>query len=135
MTGFDPEAHWATPWHGPSARLARSLDRAALVGRLEAVLRRDGAPIAYELFGNGLLLCAPALPDVPGDPDVALVIGDATMDRFFVAQRERGGLGALAVHEGIASALGDFLLRAVQGRDVAALAAWVMGDGPALPPP
>jgi hypothetical protein len=104
-------------WTGPSnnlrIRVARSLDRVETSARIEALLRSKGAPIAYEVFDRSFVLCEPHLPGVQGDPDIALVIGDAEHDLFFVAQRERGGLRFLSLHEAIHDALRDFLGRAM----------------------
>lgn len=104
-------------WTGPSnslrIRVARSLDRVETSARIEALLRSKGAAIAYEVFDRDFVLCEPHLPGVQGDPDIALVIGDAEHDLFFVAQRERGGLSFLSVHEAIHDALRDFLGRAM----------------------
>ncbi|MBN8533009.1 MAG: hypothetical protein J0L51_02865 [Rhizobiales bacterium] len=104
-------------WTGSSnslrIRVARELDRAGTSGRIEAVLRAHGAPIAYEVFDRDFVLCEPHLPGVQGDPDIALVIGDAEHELFFVAQRERGGLKFLSVHEAIHDAVRDFLGRAM----------------------
>ncbi len=99
----------------PARRLAQRLDRARLAQGLEALLRAHGAPIAYELFGRHLLLCAPALPGVAGDPDIALVLADAEHGLFMVAQRERGGLSFVSVHEAIHDAAVDLLSRAARG--------------------
>lgn len=104
-------------WTGPSnslrVRVARLVDRPGTARHLETLLREHGHPIAYEVFDRAFVLCAPALAGVPGDPDIALVIGDAEHDLFFVAQRERGGLGSISVHEAIHDAVRDFLGRAI----------------------
>jgi hypothetical protein len=95
-----------------SARMARALDRPRLARGLEEALRRHGAPIGYEVFGHRFLLCAPDAPGVAGDPDLAVVLGDAEDDLFFVAVRERGALGSLSVHESVLDAVADFIGRA-----------------------
>jgi hypothetical protein len=94
-------------------RVARLVDRPETARRIEALLRQHGHPIAYEVFDREFILCEPALPGVIGDPDIAMVIGDAEHDLFFVAQRERGGLSSISVHEGIHNALRDFLGRTI----------------------
>ena len=109
---FRPALRWP---YSLAARLSARLDRAALAGRIEALLRDHGAPIAYEVFGREFLLCAPALPGVRGDPDVALVLGDAEHALFVVAQRERGGLSFVSVHESIRDAAVDLFSRAAPG--------------------
>ncbi len=75
-------------------------------------MREVGAPVAYEVFDSAFVLCAPDLPGVAGDPDIAFVIGDAEHDLFFVAQRERGGLSGISIHESIHDAADDFMRRA-----------------------
>ncbi|CAH0287226.1 hypothetical protein [Roseomonas sp. CECT 9278] len=109
---FSPARRWP---HGSAQRLSARLDRAALAGRLAALLRDHGAPIGYTLFGDDFLLCAPALPGVAGDPDIALVLGDADHGLFVVAQRERGALSFVSVHEAIHDAAADLLSRAAPG--------------------
>jgi hypothetical protein len=92
-------------------RTARMVDRPETARRIEALLRQSGHPIAYEVFDCAFVLCAPHLPGVQGDPDISIVIGDAEHDLFYVAQRERGGLSFVSVHEAIHDALRDFLWR------------------------
>lgn len=107
----------ANRWIGISnnlrMRVARSVDRAETARRIEALLREHGAPIAFEVFDREFVLCEPHLPGVKGDPDIAIVLGDAEFELFFVAQRERGGLNAVSVHETIHDALGNFLVKAI----------------------
>ncbi len=97
-------------WTGISndfrVRLARLVNRDETARRTEALLRQIGAPVAYEVFGHEFALCSPAFPDI------AFVIGDAEHDLFFVAQRERGALGRISVHESVHDAADDFLGRA-----------------------
>lgn len=104
-------------WTGASSslriRVARAIDRAETARRIEALLREHGAPIAYEVFDREFVLCEPHLPGVQGDPDIASVIGDAEYDLFFVAQRERGGLSSISVHESLHDAVRDFLGRSI----------------------
>lgn len=106
-------------WTGlPSSlriRVARLVDRSETTRRIETLLREHGDPITYEIFDHRFMLCEPDLPGVQGDPDIAIVIGDAEHDLFFVAQRERGGLSAISVHEAVDDAVRDFLGR-VMGR-------------------
>ena len=131
---LDPASHWADRFREPGRRMNRALDRVAVAARLEALLREQGAPIAYQVFGREFLLCAPALPGVQGDPDIMLVLGDAQHDLFFVAQVERGGLSDVSTHDGIHAALGDFLRRAVGGaRDLDALMRGLVVHGPIGP--
>jgi hypothetical protein len=123
---FRPAARWPDSL---AARLSARLDRAALALRIEALLRDHGAPIGYALFGREILLCAPALPGVSGDPDIALVLGDAEHGLFVVAQRERGGLSFVSVHEAIHDAAADLLSRAAPGlADARARLAPLIGD-------
>ncbi len=109
---------WTSTFREPGRRMARALDRAAVSRRLEALLRREGEPIAYEVFGRRFVLCEPEVPGVQGDPDIMLILGDAEHDLFIVAQQERGALSAVSGHENIHLALGDFLLRALGRRRV-----------------
>jgi hypothetical protein len=104
---------WTNLSNSLRIRVAKLVDRAETAQRIEILLRRSGHPIAYEVFDRAFILCAPHLPGVSGDPDIAIVIGDAEHDLFFVAQRERGGLSSLSVHESIHDALRDFLGRAI----------------------
>jgi len=110
-------------WTGPSnslrLRVSRGLDRAETARRIETLLRRHGAPIAYEVFGRDFVLCAPDLPGVAGDPDIAIVLGDAEHELFFVAQRERGGLGPISVHSAPHDAIRDFLVQAMGAAGIA----------------
>lgn len=123
---FDPAARWPASL---AARLSARLDRAALTARIAALLRDHGAPIRYELFGRDILLCAPALPEVVGDPDIALVLGDAVQGLFVVAQRERGALSCVSVHEAIHDAAADLLSRAAPGlADARARLGRLIGD-------
>lgn len=121
----------ANRWTGPSnslrIRVARLVNRAQTAQRIEALLRHQGDPIAYEVFDRTFILCEPELPGVKGDPDIAIVIGDAEHDLFFVAQRERGGLSSISVHEAIHDAVRDFLRRATGNNicaDSSALIVW-----------
>lgn len=102
-------------------RVAGLVDRPETARRIEALLRQQGHPIAYEVFDRAFILCAPHLPGVSGDPDIAIVIGDAEHDLFFVAQRERGGLSSISVHEAIHDALRDFLGRAIGAAGLSAV--------------
>ena len=95
-----------------SMRWSARLDRPRLAQRFEALLRLHGAPIAYELFGRDILLCDPAVPGVAGDPHITLVLGDAEHGLFLVAQRERGSLFYVSVHEAIEDAACDLFVRA-----------------------
>lgn len=104
---------WTNLSNSLRIRVAGLVDRAETARRIEALLRQHGDPIAYEVFDRDFKLCAPDVPGVNGDPDIAIVIGDAEHDLFFVAQRERGALSALSVHESIHDALRDFLGRAI----------------------
>ncbi len=103
-------------WTGLSnslrVRLAQRLDRAETARRIEALLREIGAPLAYEVFGRSFDLGADAPFGAWGFPDITIVIGDAEFDLFFVAQRERGALGRISVHESINDAVDDFMRRA-----------------------
>lgn len=83
---------------------ARLIDRDALRERLSNILREAGHPIAFEVFGEKLVL---------GDDDVALVIGEAEWDTIFVAQRERGALSSISIHASGERAVCDFLARAL----------------------
>lgn len=108
-------------WTGISSslriRVSQLVDRPETARRIESLLRQRGHPIAYEVFDREFILCEPQLPGVQGDPDIAIVIGDAEFDLFFVAQRERGGLSSISVHEKIHDALQDFLGRAMGASD------------------
>jgi hypothetical protein len=104
---------WTGVANSSRMRLASLVDRPETSRRIEALLRQVGANVAYEVFDRDFTLCAPDLPGVAGDPDIALVIGNAEHDLFFVAQRERGGLSAISIHEAIHDAVGDFIRRAV----------------------
>jgi hypothetical protein len=104
---------WTNLSNSLRIRVAGLVDRPETARRIEALLRQHGDPIAYEVFDREFALCAPDLPGVSGDPDIAIVIGDADHHLFFVAQRERGGLRALSVHESVHDALRDFLGRAI----------------------
>lgn len=103
---------WTNLSNSLRIRVASLVDRAETARRIEALLRQHGDPIAYEVFDREFKLCAPDMPGVSGDPDIAIVIGDAEHDLFFVAQRERGALSSLSVHESIHDALRDVLGRA-----------------------
>lgn len=96
-------------------RSAALVDRPETARRIEALLRAHGDPIAYEVFDREFVLCEPHLPGVSGDPDIAIVIGDAEHCLFFVAQRERGGLSSISLHEAIHDAVRDFLGRSMGG--------------------
>lgn len=104
---------WTSTFRAPGRRMARALDRSAVAGRVEALLRERGHPIAYEVFGRRFVLCEPALRGVHGDPDILIILGDAEHDLFLVAQQERAALSDVSAHETIRAALGDFLLRAL----------------------
>jgi len=107
-------------------RMARTLDRVALAARLRAVLAVHGAPLGYEVFGQDFVLGGEARPEI------AIVIGDAEHDLFFVAQRERGALDAISVHEGAIAAVADFLGRGAEGLPAPRrLAARLVASGPA----
>ncbi len=82
----------------------RLIDRDALRERLSNTLREAGHPIAFEVFGEKLVL---------GDDDVTIVIGEAEWDTMFVAQRERGALSCISVHASGERAVSDFLARAL----------------------
>ncbi|HRE19912.1 MAG TPA: hypothetical protein PKW21_02620 [Rhabdaerophilum sp.] len=82
----------------------RLIDRETLRERLSRVLRETGHPIAFEIFGEKLVL---------GDDDVAIVIGEAEWDTVFVAQRERGALSNISIHASGERAVCDFLARAL----------------------
>lgn len=103
---------WTNLSNSLRIRSAGLVDRAESARRIEALLTQHGDPIAYEVFDREFMLCAPDVPGVSGDPDIAIVIGDAEHDLFFVAQRERRALSSLSVHESIHDALRDFLGRA-----------------------
>ena len=106
----------ANRWTGLSnslrVRLARQVDRAETARRIEALLRENGPPLAYEVFDRSFDLCPPGTPGPSGFPDITVVIGDAEHDLFFVAQRERGALRRVSVHESILDAADDFMRRA-----------------------
>lgn len=82
----------------------RLIERDALRERLSRILREAGHPIAFEVFGDRLVL---------GDDDVTIVIGDAEWDTIFVAQRERGALSSISIHASGERAVCDFLARAL----------------------
>jgi len=103
---------WTNLSNSLRIRSAGLVDRAESARRIEALLTQHGDPVAYEVFDREFVLCAPDVPGISGDPDIAIVIGDAEHDLFFVAQRERGALSSLSVHESIHDALRDFLGRA-----------------------
>ena len=111
-------------------RVAGLVDRPETARRIEALLRQQGHPIAYEVFDRAFILCAPHLPGVSGDPDIAIVIGDAEHDLFFVAQRERGGLSSISVHEAIHDALRDFLGRAIGAAGLSAVSGLIARKDP-----
>ncbi len=103
----------ASRWPNAMAmRMSARLDRPALARGIEALLRPHGGAIAYEVFGRGFLLCAPEVPGVEGDAGIALVLDDAEHGLFLVAQRERGGLSFVSVHEAIHDATADLFSRA-----------------------
>lgn len=104
---------WTHSGNSLRIRWAGMVDREATAARIEAVLREHGAAIAYEIFDRQFCLCAPDIPGVAGDPDIAIVLGNAEFDLFFVAQRERGGLSAVSVHESLEDAVRDALGRAM----------------------
>lgn len=122
----------ANRWIGPSnslrIRVARLVNRAQTAQRIEALLRQQSDPIAYEVFDRAFILCEPELPGVKGDPDIAIVIGDAEYDLFFVAQRERGGLSSISVHEAIHDAVRDFLRRATGNTNCAESSALIVWE-------
>lgn len=113
MTPITLTNRWVGLSNSLRLRVARAIDRAETAKRIEALLREHGAPIAYEVFDREFVLCEPHLPGVVGDPDIALVIGDAEHELFFVAQRERGGLSGLSVHESLHDAIRNFLGQAI----------------------
>ncbi len=94
-------------------RWAAHLDQVETGQRIESLLRRQGHPIRFEVFDRSFTLCEPDVPGVKGDPDIAIVLGEAELSLYFVAQRERGALSALSVHESIHDAVRDFLGRAM----------------------
>lgn len=106
-------------WRGLASSLRRRwaerVDRDQTAMRIEALLRAHGHPIAFEVFERHFILCEPQVPGVQGDPDIAIVLGDAEFDLFFVAQRERGALSGVSVHESVHDAVRDFLGRAMGG--------------------
>ncbi|MCZ8315141.1 hypothetical protein [Phreatobacter sp.] len=106
----------ANRWTGLSnslrVRCARSVNRAETARALEALLREIGPPLAYDVFDRSFDLGEPGTPGAPSYPDITIVIGDAEHDLFFVAQRERGALGRVSVHESIHDAADDFMRRA-----------------------
>lgn len=132
---IEPEAYWRSPWRAPVGRMAQQQDRAHIGQRVEAALRRFGAPIAYEVFDRSFVLCESTLPRLAGEPDIGILLADATGDRFAVGVRERGAIKELAVHDLLRTALGDFLARSIEGqRDLTAIARWIMGQDAAPPP-
>ncbi|MCU0883591.1 MAG: hypothetical protein MUC44_01375 [Beijerinckiaceae bacterium] len=120
---------WTSTYSSLRIKVARQLDRPATALKIEALLRQHGHPVAYEVFDHDFVLCEPHLPGVRGDPDIAIVIGDAEHDLFFVAQRERGGLGFVSVHEAIGQALRDFLDRAMGSTSHPHVAAVIVEKG------
>ena len=104
---------WTNLSNSLRIRWAEAVDREVTAVRIERLLEGHGAPLAYEVFGRAFCLCAPDLPNVAGDPDIAIVLGDAEHQLFFVAQRERGGLDSISIHESINDAVRDFLGRAM----------------------
>ncbi len=111
-----PPLSIADRWTGPSnslrIRSARRVNRAETARAIEALLREIGPPLAYEVFDLSFDLGEPGPPGAPSYPDITLVVGDAQFDLFFVAQRERGALGRISVHESIHDAVDDFMRRA-----------------------
>jgi hypothetical protein len=103
---------WTGLSHSLRVGLARRVDRAETARRIEELLRASGPPLAYEVFDRSFDLCPPGTPGPSGYPDITIVIGDAEHDLFFVAQRERGALGRVSVHESIHDAADDFMRRA-----------------------
>ncbi len=75
-------------------RWAAHLDQVETAKRIESLLRRQGHPIRFEVFDRSFTLCEPDVPGVKGDPDIAIVLGEAELSLYFVAQRERGALSA-----------------------------------------
>ncbi len=110
---LDVMARWNRPLGTPASRLSAGFDRALLAARIRKVLDSWGAPVVYEIFDQRIVLDAPSLPGRQADPEIALAIGDAQGGLLFVAQRERGALGAVSVHETLPDALRDFLGRAM----------------------
>lgn len=108
MTPLSLSNRWTNPSNNLRIRWAQAVDQGVTATRIESLLRRHGAPMAYEVFDRQFCLCAPELPDVAGDPDIALVLGEAEFKLFFVAQRERGGLGSISIHEAVHDAIRDF---------------------------
>ncbi len=113
MATLDLGARWRPPEAALRIRWAAHVDRDETGERIESLLRRQGHPLSYEVFDRRFTLCAPDVPGVQGDPDIAIVLGEAEFSLFFVAQRERGALSALSVHEAIHDAVRDFLGRAM----------------------
>ncbi len=72
-------------------RVSRLIDRPETARRIESLLRQHGHPIAYEVFDREFVLCEPHLAGVQGDPDIAVVIGDAEYDMFFVPSARGAG--------------------------------------------
>lgn len=133
MTPFDHGAYWRSTWRSSTARLARQVDRPRIAARVEIAMGRFGAAVGHDVFGRRFLLCAPALPGVPGDAEMEIVLGDAADDLFVVHVRERAATKAVAIHELFSTALADYLARATSDhRDRDALARWIVGtdDGP-----
>jgi hypothetical protein len=127
-----PLAHrWTNLSNSLRVRVSLLVDRPRTARRIQLVLREHGAPIAYEVFEQAFALCEPSLPGVRGDPDIALVIGDAEHDLFFVALRERGALSSLSVHEAIHDAVRDFLGRAIGPAGHAHVARVIHGESAA----
>jgi hypothetical protein len=148
MNPFDHDAYWRSTWRSSSARLARDVDRPRIAARVEIVMRRFGAAIGHDVYGRRFgaaighdvygrrfLLCAPALPDVPGDADMEFVLADAVGDLLVVHECERPATKAVTIHEQFPTALADDLTRTTSGhRNRDALARWIVGNDDGLPP-
>jgi D-alanyl-D-alanine dipeptidase len=135
MNPFDHDAYWRSTWRSSSARLARDVDRPRIAARVEIVMRRFGAAIGHDVYGRRFLLCAPALPDVPGDADMEFVLADAVGDLLVVHECERPATKAVTIHEQFPTALADDLTRTTSGhRNRDALARWIVGNDDGPPP-
>ncbi len=95
MPHLDLGARWRSTESSLRVRWAAHLDQADAARRIESLLRMHGHPISFEVFDRRFTLCEPQVPGVQGDPDIAVVLGEAECRLFYVAQRERGALSAL----------------------------------------
>lgn len=105
---------WTGLSNGLRVRLARRFNRAETARRIEALLRQTGAAVAYDVFEHRFDLGVYNTRAASEYPDITLVIGDAEFELFFVAQRERGALGHVSVHESIHDAADDLIRRATE---------------------